>query len=251
MNKDNLSKEQTFTKKSIKEQVFNRNLGLAYNIAKKYRPLTKNHDDLNQIALMTLWECIGRYKEDMNVKFSTYASRSIDGKLKEFVLNENGISKKGSYAIYMTSLYICRNKERGVNEIKEALKDKKWYCIEDEDLVRVYNNVMDGYVRMDEGEVEESFSNTLEDKTQNVQKDIEDREGLTELLDKIDECARRYEDKTQKVVQLLVDNALNGNQWTYEDIGKMCGVSKQRVGQVVAQMAKKIKKMEQKKNEEY
>lgn len=70
----------------IHEEIFHKNKGLAVHYATKF--YKKGHsyemDDLTQVALMALWECIDRYKVNHGAKFSTYASFFIKGRIKNF-----------------------------------------------------------------------------------------------------------------------------------------------------------------------
>lgn len=72
--------------RKIHEEIFHKNKGLAVHYATKFykKGYSYEMDDLTQVALMALWECIDRYDVDNGAKFSTYATFFIKGRIKNF-----------------------------------------------------------------------------------------------------------------------------------------------------------------------
>lgn len=60
-----------------------------------------NYEDYKQVCLMELWECVKKYDESKNIKFSSFASKCIIGKLYEEIRSNKLIKKPRNEKIYL------------------------------------------------------------------------------------------------------------------------------------------------------
>lgn len=124
-----------------KEKFFLDNMNLAYFALGKYKNSYGDYsEDLKQIALMKLWECIDNYDPSKG-EFSTYAVSSIKNYVKPHLLFSKWITRESGYPVYDTVRFIKKNIDKSPNEIYEVLKEKR------PNLKRyTFNAVYDSYV---------------------------------------------------------------------------------------------------------
>jgi RNA polymerase sigma-B factor len=67
---------------AIREELVNRNLGLAKRLARRYRGASESFDDLLQVASLALVNAVDRYDPARGIPFSAFASPTILGELK-------------------------------------------------------------------------------------------------------------------------------------------------------------------------
>lgn len=226
-----------------KETLFNQHINLAYNAVKGYRTRTKNFEDLTQVALMELWKCIDRYNPDMGVKFSTYATNSIMCQVKQFVGDEGNLCNRNSNCVYLTVLYIKKNRDMDKGEILKELRQKKWFCLNEKEFGDVWVNSVEGVKRLDEPVMSEDdeMGREIEDKTQNVEMEIENQENVEELKKAVIEVMGRSTQNTKDMLNFWMDNIVYGRGYTLEDIGKRFGMSRQRVGEMIRRVGVRMK----------
>ena len=68
----------------LRNQLVVDNQGLARAFAGRYRNRGVTAEDLDQIALEALVRAVDRFDADRGLKFSTYAARTIEGRLREY-----------------------------------------------------------------------------------------------------------------------------------------------------------------------
>ena len=69
----------------------NNNLGLVYNIAKRFVGRGYEQDDLNQIGALGLIKSIKNFNTEYNVKLSTYSVPFIIGEIKRFIRDDGKV----------------------------------------------------------------------------------------------------------------------------------------------------------------
>ena len=86
-----LFKEYKEGNKEAKNRLAEGNLKLVLSILKKYHNRVDNMDDLFQIGCVGLIKAIDNFDLSYNVNFSTYAVFMIDGEVKRYIRDNNGI----------------------------------------------------------------------------------------------------------------------------------------------------------------
>lgn len=99
---------------SAKEILLLNNSGLVKSIAKKFINKGVDFDDLYQLACIGFLKAINNFKEDFEVKFTTYAVPMIIGEIKRFLRDDGAI--KVSRIIKMQAIQINRYIESFKNE---------------------------------------------------------------------------------------------------------------------------------------
>ena len=99
---------------SAKEALLINNSGLVKSIAKKFLNKGVEFDDLYQLACIGFLKAINNFKEDFEVKFTTYAVPMIIGEIKRFLRDDGAI--KVSRMIKMQAIQINRYIESYKNE---------------------------------------------------------------------------------------------------------------------------------------
>jgi RNA polymerase sigma-B factor len=69
-------------RRSIRNQIVERHLGLAVHIARRFSPSTIGDEDLQQVAMMALVKAVDRYDPTIGSAFSAFAGRTIEGEIK-------------------------------------------------------------------------------------------------------------------------------------------------------------------------
>jgi RNA polymerase sigma-B factor len=69
-------------KRSIRNRLVERHMGLAAHIAKRFSRAGGTEDDLRQVAMLGLVKAVDRFDPDYGVPFATFAGSTIEGELK-------------------------------------------------------------------------------------------------------------------------------------------------------------------------
>jgi RNA polymerase sigma-B factor len=69
-------------RRSLRNELVERHMGLAVHIANRYRRTSVNDDDLRQVAMIGLVKAVDRFDPDYGASFSAFAGRTIEGELK-------------------------------------------------------------------------------------------------------------------------------------------------------------------------
>ena len=87
---DEILKSQEGNKEAMASLVKN-NMGLVYNIAKRFISRGYEIEDLNQIGAMGLVKSIKKFDTAYNVQLSTYAVPFIIGEIKRYIRDDGRI----------------------------------------------------------------------------------------------------------------------------------------------------------------
>ena len=108
----------------VLESLVKNNMGLVYNIAKRFVGRGYEIEDLNQIGAMGLVKAIKKFDTNYNVQLSTYAVPFIIGEIKRYIRDDGRI--KVSRSIKELAVKINQiQKEAKVEQIAEILKVSK------------------------------------------------------------------------------------------------------------------------------
>mgnify|MGYP003298858309 CR=1 FL=1 len=86
------------------EKVIEENIGLVKAIVARFNVSKYDKDDLIQAGLIGLWRAAYNYKEEFNVKFSTYCVKYILGEIKSELKNHNLIKVSRKYYMIINEL---------------------------------------------------------------------------------------------------------------------------------------------------
>lgn len=71
-------------RRSVRNQLVERHMGLAAHIAKRYQRAGTRDDDLRQVAMVGLVKAVDRFDPEYGASFSAFAGRTIEGELKRY-----------------------------------------------------------------------------------------------------------------------------------------------------------------------
>lgn len=227
-----------------KTNLFNQYKNLAYKISNYYSYMAKDYsEDLEQIALLELWECIGRF-DDEKSKFITYATHCIRYKVKQGVIERNGIIRDNSRS-FNTALYIMQNSDMTADEIYEKIKNLKWFDLDKASFYNIYNNYsntisIDSTTENDDGEC---TGIDVVDDTVNIEKDIEDKYFVPQCLDSI--CSyitNKFKNQRDVDIYMMwLESCIHDDKITLEEIGEQFGITKQRAAQIIKKINKSVR----------
>jgi RNA polymerase sigma-B factor len=69
-------------RRSLRNQLVERHMGLAAHIANRYRRANTNDDDLRQVAMIGLVKAVDRFDPEYGGSFSSFAGPTIEGEIK-------------------------------------------------------------------------------------------------------------------------------------------------------------------------
>jgi len=69
-------------RRSVRNRLVERHMGLAAHIAKRFQRSGSNDDDLRQVAMLGLVKAVDRFDPEFGAAFSSFAGRTIEGELK-------------------------------------------------------------------------------------------------------------------------------------------------------------------------
>ena len=119
---ENIIKAQSGDKDALDELVKN-NMGLVYNIAKRFVGRGYEIDDINQIGAMGLVKSIKKFDTNYNVQLSTYAVPFIIGEIKRYIRDDGRI--KVSRSIKELATKIMQIQKEAIEKNGEKIKIEK------------------------------------------------------------------------------------------------------------------------------
>lgn len=227
---------------NAKEILTNHNLRLVVSIAKRYAGITEGMAflDIIQEGNLGLMKAVNLFDPDMGNKFSTYATWWIRQSITR------GICDKGRLIRMPVHLYETRRKMLDfISQYKDEngeLPSKDVVCRELDLLEHTYDNIMkyeDNLLSLEQPVGEEDDS-VLGDY---IQSDISvDSEINHDLLKEELWSTMRLllSDKQIQILDLRFGLS-DGHPRTLEEVGKMLGVTRERIRQIEAKAKEKIK----------
>ena len=224
-----------------RNKIIKHNLRLVISIAKKYSFNNISLLDLIQDGNIGLIKAIDRFDSSKGVKFSTYATFWI----KEEILGS--IADKYSTVRLPQYVFDILNK---VNEIKENYKAKHGVEITIEELSEKLNISIDSLsnallvseiVSLDnpvnDDEEDVSFINSLKTEEENS---LEDKVLMSEFKNMVFNTFVIPNDKIRKMIMYRF-GFIDGECYTYSEIGKMFGITKEAVMQNIKRGLKQLR----------
>ena len=200
--------------KEAREKLVTDNLGLIWNIIKRFKGRGIEQEDLFQIGCIGLIKAIDNFNLDMDVAFSTYAVPMILGEIKRF-LRDDGIIKVSrnvkslAKKLHFDKEYLTKKLDRNptIEELAEYSgidKEEILFALESSASLQYLYDV----IHHDDGSpvllIDKLSENAVEDKN------LTDRIALKEALKNLDNKSRQiivlryFKDKTQiEVAKML------------------------------------------------
>ena len=228
------------------ERLIQANLRFVVNVAKNYTGYGISFQELISAGNIGLIEAAKRFDPDKNVRFISYAIWWIKQSILQTIQNQKDLirmpQKASNLSIKIDSVYLNLKENLGrepnYEEIKEKL-DELGIDI-DEDTIKAlllakrYSVSLDTPVDEDEGT---SFIDFI---TKHGTKDIEKKLFEEELKKEIEEILSHLNERERFIIikRFGLDNE---EPMTLRDIGKLLGISRERVRQIESKALRKIR----------
>ncbi len=196
--------------KDARETLVTENLGLVWNIIKRFKGRGIEQEDLFQIGCIGLIKAIDNFNLEMDVTFSTYAVPMITGEIKRF-LRDDGIVKV-SRTIKENAVKSMRaaqklREEYGIEPTIEEIAKESELSVEDITLsMSASMEVESIYKTIYQGDGSEIMIMDRLEQGGDLSEDVSGRVALNELMDSLNEREKQlirmryFEDYTQMQV---------------------------------------------------
>ncbi len=222
------------------------NLRLVVKVAMDFQKYwMQNFLDLIQEGNVGLVQAVKKFDPYRGVKFSYYAAYWIRAYILKFIMDNWRLVKIGTTQA-QRKLFFSLNKEKKLLEsqgfkpetklLAERLGVKESEVIEMSQRMDNWDVSLESPVREDSDDEQKNFLPDVSPSVEEMVADIEIKERMAEILDKLQDILNEKE-KTILGARLLSDEPL-----TLQDIADQFGISRERVRQIEANLLKKMKK---------
>jgi RNA polymerase sigma-B factor len=216
-------------RRSVRNQLVERHMGLAAHIAQRYRRSGTRDDDLRQVAMVGLVKAVDRFDPDYGASFSAFAGRTIEGELKRHFRDKTWVVRvpRGAKELHLAvrnatgELSHDLGRSPSVDELAEHLR------IDRDDVLRGLSaSAAYNVGTLDTGSTDDD-SDVAPDRQRAVAvddrgfDDAEDRHVVTELLD-------RLPDREREIVRLRFYERMSQSE-----IGEAMGISQMHVSRLL------------------
>jgi RNA polymerase sigma-32 factor len=227
-------------------QLVTANLRLVVKVAMDFQKYwMQNFLDLIQEGNVGLVQAVKKFDPYRGVKFSYYAAYWIRAYILKFIMDNWRLVKIGTTQA-QRKLFFSLNKEKKLLEsqgfnpetklLAERLGVKESEVIEMSQRMDNWDVSLESPVREDSDDEQKNFLPDASPSVEELVADIEMKERMAELLDKLQDTLNEKE-KTILAARLLSDEPL-----TLQDIADQFGISRERVRQIEVNLLKKMKK---------
>lgn len=226
----------------IKRVFVESNMRLVMAVARKYKDRGVSYDDLVQEGAIGLMRAIDKFDYQKGFKLSTYSTWWIRQAISRAIADQ---SRTIRLPVHATE---ALNK---INAVKKLLTQELQRAPTTADIAS-FSGIAEDKVKslLEAGGLPVSSSSPLsKNSDQNTIEDIltdnkptqEDLYSFSELSDTIDRVLSELPPRQEKIVRMRFGLGTNNNQ-TLEEIGKVIGVTRERIRQIEANSIATIKK---------
>lgn len=212
--------------------------GLVISRVNRYANRHAERADLEQVALMALWKAVRRFDPVHEVRFSTYATRTIDGEIKRYFRDHTwGVHvprglKERSLKATRTRNRLTRELDRAptLAELAEAMDD-------DLDAVAEALDVADSYTpsSLDAPIGGDEDARALHEQLPATGA-IADHQGRTDDMVAVTRAIKTLPEREQKIIALRFFG-----DYTQSEIAERVGCSQMHVSRLLRRAIKKVR----------
>ena len=238
-----LAKEIDNSIPEAKEKFINANYRLVVSIAKKYRKENVDMLDLIQAGNIGLIKAVEKYDYEKGFKFSTYATWWIKQSITRYIDDcENTI--RIPVHLHQRINFIKRKKQELSNELQRepSLDELAEVCDMEPDKILEILKRDKNVVSLDTPIKEDEDSSLVEfiPSDANLDDVVIHEVEQKNLREKIDELLTGLNDQEQKVLRMRF-GLDDDDPKTLEEIGKVFGVTRERIRQIEAKALRKLR----------
>ena len=238
-----LAKEIDNSIPEAKEKFINANYRLVVSIAKKYRKENVDMLDLIQAGNIGLIKAVEKYDYKKGFKFSTYATWWIKQSITRYIDDcENTI--RIPVHLHQRINFIKRKKQELSNELQRepSLDELAEVCHMEPDKILEILKRDKNVVSLDTPIKEDEDSSLVEfiPSDANLDDVVIHEVEQKNLREKIDELLTGLNDQEQKVLRMRF-GLDDDDPKTLEEIGKVFGVTRERIRQIEAKAIRKLR----------
>ena len=238
-----LAKEIDNSIPEAKEKFINANYRLVVSIAKKYRKENVDMLDLIQAGNIGLIKAVEKYDYKKGFKFSTYATWWIKQSITRYIDDcENTI--RIPVHLHQRINFIKRKKQELSNELQRepSLDELAEVCDMEPDKILEILKRDKNVVSLDTPIKEDEDSSLVEfiPSDANLDDVVIHEVEQKNLREKIDELLTGLNDQEQKVLRMRF-GLDDDDPKTLEEIGKVFGVTRERIRQIEAKALRKLR----------
>ena len=238
-----LAKEIDDSIPEAKEKFINANYRLVVSIAKKYRKENVDMLDLIQAGNIGLIKAVEKYDYKKGFKFSTYATWWIKQSITRYIDDcENTI--RIPVHLHQRINFIKRKKQELSNELQRepSLDELAEVCDMEPDKILEILKRDKNVVSLDTPIKEDEDSSLVEfiPSDANLDDVVIHEVEQKNLREKIDELLTGLNDQEQKVLRMRF-GLDDDDPKTLEEIGKVFGVTRERIRQIEAKAIRKLR----------
>ena len=222
--------------KEMMTSLVKNNMGLVYNITKRFQGRGYENEELNQIGAIGLIKAIKNFNLDYNVKLSTYCVPYILGEIKKFIRDDGkikvsrSIKELGAKINAIKKEYLEKEgKEIKVEKIAQILKISK------EDVAEALDATSSSLVTS----INESIKESKEGKNiEIVELLANDKNEENQIINKlmIEKLINELEERDKKIIILRY---FKGN--TQTQVSKKLGISQVQVSRIEKRILYKMR----------
>ena len=208
-------------------KLVNNNLGLVYNIAKRFVGRGFELEDLVQIGTIGLIKSIKKFDEKYNVMLSTYSVPFILGEIKRAVRDDGAVKVSRSLKELSAKIKLIQNeflskygKEIKIEELAQKLNTTK------EEIVSALDATSPGLV----SSINETVSNNNQEKSTTIEELIPDNKNEEQMIANKLTVKKLIEELNQREQDIVRLRYFEGK--TQTEVAKAIGVSQVQISRI-------------------
>ena len=217
-----------------RQSIFSSNMNLVHGVVSKYKIRDSYvREEAVSVGMEELWNCTERWKEEKG-KFSTYAWRCVDGKVKLYLGSLRSNSFSYNSGVNRVNYIIYNNPNKSADELYEIVSSQ--YSITRKTFDNYYKLLSNTFLPIDnESIVKVPYEVDMEENL--IKQDL-----IDSLMKQVNIICRGTSEQTRSIYIDWTKLICSGDdKGCLSFLAKKYGISRQRVNQIINDINKKIR----------